>query len=60
MKARISADTIGRYIGNDNSISVYLLSVKFHRYANPGCDQNQVVLNCNDDINYSIKGKDVT
>ena len=36
MKARISADTIGRYIGCDKSISAYRLSVKFHRYANPG------------------------
>ncbi len=36
-KARISADSIGRYIGYDKSISAYRLSVKFHRYANPGC-----------------------
>ncbi len=34
-KARISADTIGQYIGHDKSISAYRLSVKFHRYANP-------------------------
>ncbi len=36
IKAGISADTIGRYIGYDKSISAYRLSVKFHRYANPG------------------------
>ncbi len=35
IKARISADSIGRYIGYDNSILAYRLSVKFHRYANP-------------------------
>ncbi len=43
IKARISADTIGRYIGHDKSISAYRLSVKFHRYANPashGCGSN--------------------
>ena len=38
IKARISADTIGRYIGYDKSISPYRLSVKFHRYANPDMD----------------------
>ncbi len=35
MKARISADTIGRYMGYAKSLSAYRLSVKFHRYANP-------------------------
>ncbi len=35
-KARISADAISPYIGYDKSISAYRLSVKFHRYANPG------------------------
>ena len=35
IKARISADTIGWYIGYDKPISAYRLSVKFHRYANP-------------------------
>ncbi len=34
-KARISADSVGRYISYDKSISAYRLSVKFHRYANP-------------------------
>ncbi len=38
VRARISADTIGRYIGGDKSISAYRLSVKFHRYANPGAN----------------------
>ena len=35
IKARISADTIGRYIGYDKPILAYRLSVKFLRYANP-------------------------
>ena len=33
---RISADSIGRYIGSDEPISVIGISVKSHRYANPG------------------------
>ncbi len=36
INAMISADTNGQYIGYDKSISAYRLSVKFHRYANPG------------------------
>ena len=36
---RVSADIIGRYIGSNEPIfSVISISVKSHRYANPGGD----------------------
>ena len=55
IKARILADSIGRYIGYDKSISAYRLSVKFHRYANPGYKYNTQESIVLQDLELSVK-----
>ncbi len=59
IKARISADNIGRYIGYDKSISAYRLSVKFHRYANPNYKPSNDFLRDADIFKYQYSVSDI-